>query len=64
MHKTYGQLYDRTMARFAKLKAQGFRILYAWENDWVLFQKALKTNKHAQLNLQEYIGNTKTPSSA
>lgn len=33
-HKTYGELYEATLNREAKLKAAGYNIVSIWENDW------------------------------
>jgi hypothetical protein len=43
--KTYGELYDETMARFKRLHALGYDIVYIWERDF----RAWKKDKTGQL---------------
>ena len=46
--KTFGQLYDKTFARFNTLKEMGYKIKYVWENTWDNFV----SGKYEQLPLQ------------
>jgi hypothetical protein len=46
--KTFGELYDKTFARFNILKSMGYKIKYVWENTWDDFI----AGNHNQLLLQ------------
>lgn len=33
LHKTFGELYEQTMARLEDIKSQGYQVMYVWESD-------------------------------
>ena len=43
-HKSYGELYTKTMNRETKLKAAGYKIVSIWENEW----KTLRNKNEVQ----------------
>ena len=38
-HKTFGELYQKTVEKFINLKSRGYDIYYIWENDWNMWVK-------------------------
>ncbi len=42
-HLTCGDVFDRTMQRFASLSMLGYTIKYVWESDWVAWKKSPTT---------------------
>jgi hypothetical protein len=48
--KTFQELYDRTFARFQKIKEMGYAVKYIWESDWLAFKKG----KVAELVIHDY----------
>lgn len=39
--KTFGELYNKTIEKFKKLKTLGYKVKYIWENDWNNFKKGI-----------------------
>jgi hypothetical protein len=52
-HKTFGELYNKTIEKFSKLNGLGYSIYYMWENDWNFWNK----DKISIFPIKKYNGN-------
>lgn len=45
-HKTFGELYNKTIDRENLIKEAGYKIISIWENDWNKIKKEIEKNKN------------------
>lgn len=48
-HKTFGELYNRTINNLSKLKSLGYNVKYIWEKDWNEFKKGTVPSPNIQV---------------
>lgn len=53
-HKTFGELYSKTVLKFNTLNDRGYSIYYMWESDW----NSWKKDKISQIPLKKFEKNT------
>jgi len=49
-HKTYGELYLKTLLRFQTLKSAGYKVKYIWETEWESWERGVLSS----LPIHEY----------